>query len=263
MTMTLPRSVYAHRIAGVAIAAAMLLTFTRPADAAFKLRLTQGAVVKNIVDNGVGDLSPVVGQIVFTGQVGNYQINTVTGLSKGVLVSGPNKAQMDLSSLDTSCVSAACSAAANLTLKIELTDTSFLAMPSKGKLFGSVGGTVNGTATYKGYVSTTNTEFATSPTSVSMGPFVDVHPGTTSTAFSGTDSKTHGALSPYSMTLVTTIVHPRTRALSTSYDFELDNVPEPALLSMFGVGLAAAAAAARRRQSHGLPANRAARITAS
>jgi hypothetical protein len=152
---------------------------------------------------------------------------------------------MDLASLDTSCVGAPC---AGGTLTIELTDTGFDPNPSTGRLFGAVGGTTNGTSTFQGYLSTTNTEFAASPTDVLMGPFVDPIAGSLPTAFSGDDSQAHGPVGAYAMTMVATITHGGDQALGTSFNFQMDNVPEPATIALFGVGLLGVGLATRRRR---------------
>jgi len=240
------------RLTGRKIGIALLLTagcslaVVRPADAAFKLRLTQGVNVVTITDGGVGDLAVgIPGEILFSGAVGVFQINNVTGLSKGVLASSPHESHMDLASVDTSCVAVAC---AGGLLTIELTDTGFDPLVNPGTLIGAVGGTVNGSALFKGYKNGTNAEFAVSPIDVSIGPFVDAVGGITPTAFSGTDSQPHGPIAAYSMTMVASIRHPGDRALSTSFNFALDNVPEPATMTLFGIGLLGVGLATRRRR---------------
>jgi len=61
----------------------------------------------------------------------------------------------------------------------------------------------------------------------------------------GSDESSHGPLGAYSMTLVAEITHGG--AGVSSFDFELQNIPEPALLTLFAVGLLGAGVSARRR----------------
>jgi hypothetical protein len=204
------------------------------AEGAMMLRLTSGASTVTIADGGAGDLNATVGVITFSGAVGNFPVNVSTGLSKPLLPSSPTYTEMDLNSVNVS-------SSGGGTLIIELTDTDFPGMTTAGSFIGRVGGTTQGTSTFEAYKNSSNVEFDTTgaDAEVHLGPF---GPG----AFSGTQSTGHGILGPYSMTLVATIVH--TGAQNTSFDFEIVNVPEPASLALFALGLLGAGAAARRRK---------------
>lgn len=225
----------ATRLAGAfVLVGGLLLLSAAPAQAALVLRLTEGAATETIVDQSMDDANPAPGAVTFIGAVGAFTINVSTGLSKPVFPNTPTFASMDLNSVNTSNAPG--------TLLIELTDTDFVPFPIPGSLVGDVGGTTQGTVQFWAYKDPENQEFGESDIALHLGPFT-----APPVAFAGSDSIGHGPLlSPYSMTLVAEITH-GAGVNSTSFDFQLANVPEPALMTLFAVGLFGAGVSARRR----------------
>jgi hypothetical protein len=216
-------------VMGGLLSFALVLTAS-PAQAALILRLTSGADSITITDGGVGDVNPNAGVITFIGSVGTFLLNVTTGTST------PSTASMDLNSVNVSSTSGG-------TLLIELTDTDFLAT-GDGTLRGDVGGTTQGAVQFWAYKCESNEAFCTSGSdaAIHLGPF-------SSGPFSGSETDGHGPLDPYSMTLVAEIAHTGTQV--TTFDFQVQNIPEPAILVLFGLGLGAMAWAGRRRRAKG------------
>jgi len=165
------------------------------------------------------------GVVSFNGSLGGttvWTVNVTTGISKPTLGSA-TFANMDLNSVNVSSTGGG-------TITLELTDTDFTALAGNTSYHMDAGGTTNGTLSVNWFVDDGNTAFATTTNIGSLGPFAGG-------AFSG--DVDGGALlnGSYSITAVATITHTAAGQVS-SFDTQLQAVPEPGTVLLFGTGLA-------------------------
>lgn len=116
-----------------AVSAAMVVLFATAgrAKATFEMQLSDGVGDNvTIYDNGTGDLSPTLGEIMFSGSVGNFTINVTTGFGSPVLAPG---------TLDLSNVSVTTTGGGTLTITLSQDG---LTAPAPG-LNTSFGGTLS------------------------------------------------------------------------------------------------------------------------
>src|SRR6478672_6918682 len=188
------------------------------------LTLSDGTTTIVVMDNGVGDLDPTLGSVVFNGAVGsNFNVNTSAGLTK------PADGSASAPAIDLNSLNHALGAG---TLTITFSETGFTAFP--GILTGGIGGTIAVGG------SLTNVVMQNALDLVTNGPF---GPG----PFSGSGSAALIDGAPYSLTQ-TAILTFGARGGSTSFDAmaSVPGVPDGGTtVTMLGIGLLAMGAARR------------------
>ena len=192
------------------------------------LTLSDGiaADTKTIVDNGVGDLNPDSGIVLFSGSLGVFNINVTSGFTKPAVGSAAAP-EIDISSFNN--------ATAAGTLTITFSEGGFTGFP--GTVKADFGGTqMNGNAT--------NTVLQNGMLLTTIGPL-------SGTNFSGgmSGSLTGGA--PYSLTQ--SVVMNFTAAGDKSFDAHVGvAVPDGGMtVTLLGLGLAGLAGVGRLRQRLG------------
>ena len=179
------------------------------------------------------DSNAVAGVVTFSGTTGGiFDVNVTTGISKPVI--GPRK--IDLNSVNVNSSGAG-------TLTLGFSDIDFVT-PTSGashNFVSHIGGTTNGEVTALWAVDDSNSYFATSGAVGTQGPF-------SGGAFSATDTISTVVSTPFSISQIVVIDH-STGGSITSFDMEVSEVPEPAVLGLLGFGLLGVGMAKRRRQS--------------
>ena len=228
----------------LAILALTLAIWVSAAHAGAQFKISDGVTTVTVLDNGPGDSDPTVGVILYApgggGPFPGLLVTVDTGISKPV---HPFPGTIDLSAIEVTSTSAG---AQNFIL--QLSDTDFSFPQGATHLVMSLGGTLTGsgnTISFDGYEGNTNTIFGTSGLHVGPATF---GPG----AFSGLLLAGSFPVAPYSLTEIVSIHFAGPGV--TSFDTELRVVPEPATLTLLGLGgLGLAACAWRRRKEEASP----------
>jgi hypothetical protein len=184
--------------------------------------------------DGVGADPVADGVITFNGSLGvgsPWMVNVITGISKPLLGSASNPS-MHLNSVNVSTIGAG-------SLKIWMTDTDFGPNPSITGFNYGFGGITNGTVQLDVYADAANNKFGTGTDLGSLGPF-------SGGAFSGTGMGLFNDTDEYSLSMLVSISHGDGIKIS-SFDAEINPVPEPATMFLLGGGLIGLAGFGRKK----------------
>ena len=216
------------------LAGSMLISCTNWVNAAATLSVYDGVnPLITVADNGPGDLFGATGAILIMTNVGVWNLDINTAVTKPLLGS-PDHPVMDLS-VQASSTSAG-------SLRLVFSDNSF--GPASGFLIATVTGQiVSGvpvTATYDVYGDPANVVGATTVHIASAG--------TTTLPTSATGSGPLGLPTPFSLTQVETFVASGATSFLSDASFQV--VPEPGVMGLGALGLAVfALGRSQRRQA--------------
>jgi hypothetical protein len=182
-------------------------------------------IIDGDVDGPETDLNSASGVILFSGALAGWNMNITSAFSKP-FAGSELEPLLDLNSVSYS-------SEAGGTLNIWLTDTGF-GPHSSAHVLAAIGGTTFGNVTFKAYYDESNTAFGTAHeiTHQSFSPL----------AFAGETAGQLSADTPYSLTLLVSVLHQG--AQMTSFDATV-KVPEPSSLLLLGLGLLAFAVQSR------------------
>jgi hypothetical protein len=191
-------------------------------------------------DQLLGDMNFLPGAVQYSGMLGNVVFDLTLALADP-LIGSPDNALLTLTQLSVTA-----SSAANLTVKVTDTNRTLSPATPTASFSSSVGGVITGAGslTATSYVDLFNTAYGTSGPTLSLSPL--------SGTFSEAASTTFGYLGPFALTQVAVLNLSAFSVASFDLHSGVTTVPEPASLSLLGLGFGASVLASRRRR-RGVP----------
>jgi hypothetical protein len=235
----------------VVAASALFATTTQSARAVFEMTLATGAATQTVIDNGAGDLDSRVGQISFSGSIGNFSTVITAGTSNSPGSNG-------LAILQTHNIAVRETTASRQTLTITMGDTGFT-VPTGTNL--QLGSSFSGTflspvagesVSFQSYADASNAQFGKSVTSGQHAATL-ANGSPAPVGFTTADrTAAFSSTGPYSLTDVTVINLSANGQANVAGTSSVTipggtGIPEPASLSLLGMGVAALFSTRRRK----------------
>ncbi len=191
-----------------------------------------GTDVFTVTDNDSNDQSDLDGQVIYTGSIGQWKVNSLTGTSAPMW--GTNEKPM----LDMMSLTLSSTVGGIIAVTVEDTYASFDNLDSTIKGFeASIGGTTSGVVNFYAYINGTLIDISWADDMTHNG-----------SSFSGAESLLMADIDtgdPFTLSMKAVITQ-GTWSITT-FDAQIAPVPEPATMILFGIGLIGIAGVTRKK----------------